>query len=431
MTDTRGGESVGFGATKRPSVVVGRGIPQFGRTSNKRFSLAMSHRTEAETGSVSDGEGGQLTARPSLGNLLHSIRHSFRAQSQRANLYTSPVRDGRMMPGRLAAKPSFRIEVDERNEPIRKSNPVPARAPPRRRSATSSSGFSISSSATDVTTDSSISSEPKGRRRAAPAPAPAPAPPTNKRVKKHRARNGPPPLPEPSVRAQYQPRTRGADKRTEPTEIEVVDEMEREPAPRASRKTRTSDGGLPNPLAVGGEFDVSSSEGEDSYSTESAQNAGKGGNTRGGSNKRAEQSHATMNTDDSGKDTSEKKEEKSAKERMKEAAKKLGLKADEESDEEEEEEQVEEEEEFKFVRKTLPRAAISHEEERVEFRCLDYSPLVNVRPVDLSEQLRPIKACRKIRLFIAVTCYNEDGTGSLHVHGSCVCDTTLVVVWIH
>lgn len=34
---------------------------------------------------------------------------------------------------------------------------------------------------------------------------------------------------------------------------------------------------------------------------------------------------------------------------------------------------------------------------------------MNVRPVDLAEQLRPVKAMRKIRLFIAVTCYNEDG----------------------
>ncbi|RYE83890.1 MAG: hypothetical protein EOO65_03190 [Methanosarcinales archaeon] len=66
-------------------------------------------------------------------------------------------------------------------------------------------------------------------------------------------------------------------------------------------------------------------------------------------------------------------------------------------------------EDFKFVRKTLPRSAISHEEERMEFRCLDYSPLVNVRPIDLSDQFRPVKACRKIRLYIAITAYNEEG----------------------
>jgi hypothetical protein len=35
----------------------------------------------------------------------------------------------------------------------------------------------------------------------------------------------------------------------------------------------------------------------------------------------------------------------------------------------------EELEEFKFVRKTLPKSAISHEEQRMEFRCLDYSPV--------------------------------------------------------
>jgi hypothetical protein len=70
-------------------------------------------------------------------------------------------------------------------------------------------------------------------------------------------------------------------------------------------------------------------------------------------------------------------------------------------------------EDFKFVRKTLPRSAISHEEERMEFRCLDYSPLVNVRPVDMKEELRPIKASRKIRLYVCITCYNEDGKCSL------------------
>lgn len=66
-------------------------------------------------------------------------------------------------------------------------------------------------------------------------------------------------------------------------------------------------------------------------------------------------------------------------------------------------------EEFKFVRKTLPKSAFSHEELRAEFRCLDYSPLTNVRPVDTAEQLRPIKANRKLRMFICITCYNEEG----------------------
>jgi hypothetical protein len=66
-------------------------------------------------------------------------------------------------------------------------------------------------------------------------------------------------------------------------------------------------------------------------------------------------------------------------------------------------------EEFKFVRKTLPKAAMSHEEGRTEFRCLDYSPLTNVRPVDLADTLRPVKASRKIRLMINITVYNEEG----------------------
>ena len=42
----------------------------------------------------------------------------------------------------------------------------------------------------------------------------------------------------------------------------------------------------------------------------------------------------------------------------------------------------------RFIRKTLQKSAFSHEEQRAEFRCLDYSPLVNVRPVDLTEQVR-------------------------------------------
>jgi hypothetical protein len=68
-----------------------------------------------------------------------------------------------------------------------------------------------------------------------------------------------------------------------------------------------------------------------------------------------------------------------------------------------EEEDDEDEDEFKFVRKTLPKGAFSHEEVRAEFRCVDYSPCVNIRPVDLEQQLRPIKAGRKIRMFICIT----------------------------
>jgi Chitin synthase len=62
---------------------------------------------------------------------------------------------------------------------------------------------------------------------------------------------------------------------------------------------------------------------------------------------------------------------------------------------------------FAFVRKVLPRAFLSHEETRTEFRCLDYSPLCNSRPVDLAETLRVVRAGRKIRISISITCYNE------------------------
>jgi hypothetical protein len=103
---------------------------------------------------------------------------------------------------------------------------------------------------------------------------------------------------------------------------------------------------------------------------------------------------------------------------MKKMAKKMvqleavaeGSKSSENSGDGDNDNDIDPTEDFKFVRKTLPRNAISHEEERMEFRCLDYSPLVNVRPVDLLEQMRPVKASRKIRLFISITCYNEDGT---------------------
>lgn len=64
---------------------------------------------------------------------------------------------------------------------------------------------------------------------------------------------------------------------------------------------------------------------------------------------------------------------------------------------------------FRFVRKTLQRSAFSHEELRAEFRCLDYSPESSVRPIDMSQPLRVVKAGRTIRLMIGITCYNEEG----------------------
>jgi cellulose synthase/poly-beta-1,6-N-acetylglucosamine synthase-like glycosyltransferase len=81
----------------------------------------------------------------------------------------------------------------------------------------------------------------------------------------------------------------------------------------------------------------------------------------------------------------------------------------EDLDEEEREIVDEALEDFAFVRKTIPRAFLSHEEDRTELRCLDYSPLCNARPVDLTETLRVVKAGRKIRLSIGITCYNEPG----------------------
>jgi len=55
----------------------------------------------------------------------------------------------------------------------------------------------------------------------------------------------------------------------------------------------------------------------------------------------------------------------------------------------------------RFVRKRFLKTSISHEEaSTVEFHCLDYTPIVTVKPIDLATDLRPVKAGRKIRMFI-------------------------------
>jgi cellulose synthase/poly-beta-1,6-N-acetylglucosamine synthase-like glycosyltransferase len=66
------------------------------------------------------------------------------------------------------------------------------------------------------------------------------------------------------------------------------------------------------------------------------------------------------------------------------------------------------EEDFEFVRKAI-RVADDMADTRAEFASLDYTPVTSIRPVDFVSRLRATRASRKIRLFICITAYNEDG----------------------
>lgn len=53
-------------------------------------------------------------------------------------------------------------------------------------------------------------------------------------------------------------------------------------------------------------------------------------------------------------------------------------------------------EDFKFVRKAIRLEDSMND--RVEFSTVDYTPLVNIKPVDLSAVLRPRKLCVHCRM---------------------------------
>ena len=66
--------------------------------------------------------------------------------------------------------------------------------------------------------------------------------------------------------------------------------------------------------------------------------------------------------------------------------------------------------EFAFVRRIVPADGSATEGSiPTEIATLDYTPCVAIRPIDMTERLRPSKALRKIRLMICVTVYDEVG----------------------
>lgn len=61
-----------------------------------------------------------------------------------------------------------------------------------------------------------------------------------------------------------------------------------------------------------------------------------------------------------------------------------------------------------FLRQQLSSSDFSHEENREEFLTLDYTPAINVRPIDLHTPLRSIRLGRDIKVCVCITMYNED-----------------------
>eukprot|EP01138_Halocafeteria_seosinensis_P007332 gb/GECG01007496.1/.p1 GENE.gb/GECG01007496.1/~~gb/GECG01007496.1/.p1 ORF type:complete len:2327 (+),score=325.61 gb/GECG01007496.1/:1-6981(+) len=61
-----------------------------------------------------------------------------------------------------------------------------------------------------------------------------------------------------------------------------------------------------------------------------------------------------------------------------------------------------------FLRQQLSSSDFSHYENREEFMHVDYTPAINLRPVDLHTPLRTIRTGRTIKLNVCITMYNED-----------------------
>ena len=66
-------------------------------------------------------------------------------------------------------------------------------------------------------------------------------------------------------------------------------------------------------------------------------------------------------------------------------------------------------EEYSFVRRIVQADGSAVDNVPTEFATLDYTPCVAIRPVDMTERLRPSKSLRKVRMLICVTVYDETG----------------------